>query len=407
MSFFRVFIASLVIASSAFAGKIITYTASSRESQEDANNAAMAGVAKQVSAQIKVNQTLDKEEVSVGQKSQMTESYKSNSKVLSDIKIKGITVTPQPAEKGFKATATLDLDEFTADIQFKMKAIQTEIAKYEEQVQMALKERRYASAVEAIQNAEPLPKKYKTLISELGKVYPINESHQLKQNLSLLKDDIIRQLSGIKITGPSQSFVLTKPEMPAFDIFVTDKEGPVENFPLTALQGRNSLALASTSAEGSANMKLRDINIQRGPYVIVIEPNLPEEYLSAAGLKNKMEIEFKVTQTRCAVSVSCNEDQSICSQLGKSLAKKGIFLEDSDNVPSLDLTITVQAGNSIEYVPGKYTTPYDVDLTLKNRDINFMASGHDNGKKEKDAVLSVIKKIKFDSLKKQLEPYCK
>ena len=34
----------------AFAGKVITYTASSEVSQEQANNTAIAGVAKQVSA---------------------------------------------------------------------------------------------------------------------------------------------------------------------------------------------------------------------------------------------------------------------------------------------------------------------------------------------------------------------
>lgn len=57
------------------AGKIITYTATSQESQEEANNAAIAGVAKQISAQVKVNQTLNKEEITSGKESSFSESF--------------------------------------------------------------------------------------------------------------------------------------------------------------------------------------------------------------------------------------------------------------------------------------------------------------------------------------------
>ena len=45
----------------AMAGKIVTYTATSTISQEDANNSAIAGVAKQVKSQITATQTLTKE----------------------------------------------------------------------------------------------------------------------------------------------------------------------------------------------------------------------------------------------------------------------------------------------------------------------------------------------------------
>jgi len=391
----------------AFAGKIITYTATSQQSQEEANNAAMAGVAKQVSAQVKVTQILTKEEISQGNESNLTESYKSNSNVLSDIKIKGISVKPEPAAKGYKATATLDMDEFTADIQFKMKSIQIEISQLEESVREAIKNRQYSKAISAIGNSKHLIKNYNSLVTELGKVYPINDSHRLKHDFKSLEESLINQLSSIKIEGPSQQFTLTKAEMPAFSVVVTDKNGALGNFPLVAKQGRNILAELNSRENGTVSFNLKEINIDKGPYVIVIEPNLPEAYMTAAGLRKKLEVEFKATQARCAINIQCNATKPICSNLEKSLAKKSIFIEKSDNAPRLNLEFDSKAGNPIEYIPGKFTTPYDVTLSLKGKNIVFVASGHENGKQESDAVASVVKKMNFDNLRKQLEPYCK
>ena len=50
MNLRKIFLFTLAFSISVFAGKVITYTASSAESQEQANNTAIAGVAKQVSA---------------------------------------------------------------------------------------------------------------------------------------------------------------------------------------------------------------------------------------------------------------------------------------------------------------------------------------------------------------------
>jgi len=390
----------------AFAGKVITYTATSQQSQEEANNAAMAGVAKQVSAQVKVNQTLSKEEVTKGTESNLSETYKSDSKVLSDIKIKGISVKPEPAAKGFKATATLDMDEFTADIQFKMKSLQLEITQFEETARESIKNRQYKAAISAIESSRPLIKKYELLVQELGKVYPIDDSHRLKQNIKPLESELISRLSGIRIEGPGQAFTLTKPEMPVFSVTVSDKEGYLASFPLVAKQGRTVLSENLTQESGSTSFNLKGINIDRGPFVVVIEPGLPEFYKEASGLHKKLEIDFKATQSRCTVNIKCELSQNICSNLERNLAKKNIFI-DQGATTKLDLRVNTKAGTPIEYVPGKFTTPYDIDISLKSPNITFMASSHENGKQPSDAMAAAMKKINFDKLKKQLEPYCK
>lgn len=194
--------------------------------------------------------------------------------------------------------------------------------------------------------------------------------------------------------------------MPEWSVTVYDKTGPVSNFPLVAKQGRNVLAEKRTIDDGVALFGLKNINIDKGPYVIVVEPAFSEEILKAAGLRNKFEVDFKVTQARCAVRIECDENASVCSALEKSLAKKSIFNDDLPGAPALKLTIATREGQKIEYLPGKFTTPYDVDVSLKGSDVTFIGSGHENGKKEVDAVVSVLKKMDFSKLQKQLDAYC-
>ena len=131
----------LLFVGTAFAGKVVTYTATSNVSQEEANNTAMAGVAKQISSRVQAKQTLEKKETTTAAKSSISENYRSQSNIESSIKIKGISVTPVKTDKGYKATATLDMDEYTADIQFQMKSIKQDLANLESTTREGLQKR--------------------------------------------------------------------------------------------------------------------------------------------------------------------------------------------------------------------------------------------------------------------------
>ena len=65
----------------AMAGKIVTYTATSKVSQEEANNAAIAGVAKQVKSQVSATQTQTKYEDITNGKSVLGETYRAKNNV--------------------------------------------------------------------------------------------------------------------------------------------------------------------------------------------------------------------------------------------------------------------------------------------------------------------------------------
>jgi hypothetical protein len=399
-------ISLLLFAGIAFAGKVVTYTATSDVSQEEANNTAMAGVAKQISSRVQAKQTLEKKETTAAGKSSISENYRSQSNVESNVKIKGVVVTPVKVSKGYKATATLDLDEYTADIQLQMKTIKQELTALESSIREGKSKRQYAVAVNALNQAKEKIRTYEQLLEQLSAVYPVNDSHLLQHSIPSLETELQESLSKIRIEGPSQTFTIGKPEMPAWDITVYDAVGPVENFPVRAKQGFQTLLERRTQANGSATFNLRNVNFDKGPYTIIVEPNFSDELLSATSLEKKFELSYQVNQTRCSIRIKCNELANICSALEKKLSDKSIFVDETSKGPMLDLKIVSTEEKALKVSENITRFSYKVDLSLKNKDIQFITSAKEAGKNATDGSIKAIGKMDFSPLQRQLKPFC-
>lgn len=386
----------------AFAGRIVTYTATSNVSQEEANNAAVAGVAKQISAQIEANQVMNKSETEVNGKSSFKQTYKAQNKVHSDIKIKGVEVTAVKTTDGFKATAKLDLDIFTADLQLKLKTIQQDITALEEEAKNALNARNYSNAIKAIEKGLPMILQYQKILDQLGQVYPVNESHRLRQNLAGIETLIVDRLTKIKMEGPTEQFVLSKPEMPAWEVTVYDEFGPLPNFPLVAKQGRQTLSERRTQDKGSTTFNLRNVNFSNGPYVVYVEANLPQAILRDAGIQNSIEVSYTVSQVKCNVQLQCNGIANICNAIENGLSKASIFNSTDEKAPMIFVETSTQVKNTLGAL-----TSYNIDIILKGNNILFSHSTKGAGKNETDALVKAINKIDFADIKKQIGSSCK
>jgi len=388
----------------ALAGKIVTYTATSTVSQEDANNSAMAGVAKQIKSQVTATQTLTKyEDISDG-KSVLGETYRSKSDVKSKVVLKGVKVVPVKVDKGFKATATLDMDEFTASLQFRLKTLQQEIAKLEKSARKAIDTRVYINAANDLEKATDKVNEYNFYLLQLADVYPLNDSHRLQHGLPEIENTLIERLSSITITTTAEpNFELTKAEMPSWNVIVKDSIGPVPSFPLVARQSK-TLSERRTQKNGIATFKLRNVNYDKGPYVIIVEPNFPYEILKKAGLKNALEVPYRVRLSRCDVKLQCDMIANACNALENALSKKSIFvtMDDEADVPELSVEIENTFRGRLGFI-----SSFDFTIAIKGDRVNFFTTAKGVGKNEVDATISALKKTDFSALQKQLLPLCK
>ena len=386
----------------AMAGKVVTYTATSKVSQEEANNAAIAGVAKQVKSKISATQKQTKFEDIENGKSTLGETYRANNTVKSNVVLKGVKVVPVKADKGFKATATLDMDEFTADLQFRLKSLKQEIADLEKSARQALEDRIYINVANDLAEAEEKVNEHNYYLLQLAEVYPLDDSHRLQHSLPEVEKVLVERLSSVTIESTAGDIELTRPEMPTWNVVVKDSLGPLPSFPLVARQSR-TLSERRTQNDGVATFSLRNVNFEKGPYVIVVEPNFPYELLKKTGLTNALEVPYSVRQSRCEVNIQCDLIANVCSALENALSKKSIFTTtEQSSLPPLKVQVTTSPRGKA----GRLSS-FDVSISVKGKNINFLADSKGVGKSEVDATVSAIKKTDFSALQKQLMPLCK
>ena len=402
MNIKAIILCACIAALPAMAGKIVTYTATSKISQEEANNSAIAGVAKQVKSKISATQKQTKFEDIYNGESTLGETYRANNTVKSNVVLKGVKVVPVKADKGFKATATLDMDEFTADLRFRLNTLKQEIADLEKTSRQAFSDRIYINSINDLDAAKEKVNEYNFYLAQLADVYPIDDSYRLQHGLADFEKILIERLSRLTFETTAKSdFEIGRPEMPAWDVIVKDSLGPVPSFPLIARQSK-TLAERRTQDDGTVTFSLRNVNFEKGPYVIIVEPNFPYELLKKTGMMNALEVPYRVIRSRCEVSVQCNLPSNICKAIDNALSKKSIYTTNDDTVsPPLKVEVSSDIRNKLGALKS-----YDVSISIKGAGVDFFSMSKGAGKNETDATLSAIKKTDFSPLQKQLEPYC-
>ena len=402
MNIKAIILCACIAALPAMAGKIVTYTATSKISQEEANNSAIAGVAKQVKSKISATQKQTKFEDIYNGESTLGETYRANNTVKSNVVLKGVKVVPVKADKGFKATATLDMDEFTADLRFRLNTLKQEIADLEKTSRQAFSDRIYINSINDLDAAKEKVNEYNFYLAQLADVYPIDDSYRLQHGLADFEKILVERLSRLTFeTTAKADFEIGRPEMPSWDVIVKDSLGPVPSFPLIARQSK-TLAERRTQDDGSVTFSLRNVNFEKGPYVIIVEPNFPYELLKKTGMMNALEVPYRVIRSRCEVSVQCNLPSNICKAIDNALSKKSIYTTNDDTVsPPLKVEVSSDIRNKLGALKS-----YDVSISIKGAGVDFFSMSKGAGKNETDATLSAIKKTDFSPLQKQLEPYC-
>lgn len=282
-------------------------------------------------------------------------------------------------------------------MQQRLQTIQQQIIELEDTARKAINDRIYFNAANVLDKEQALIQQYEKTLNQLNQVQKASPSLRLRQNVDRLETLLIDRLSKIKIVGPSEKFLLNKPEMPLWKVSVQDEFGPLPGLPLIAKQGRQTLSERRTQAQGEATFNLRNVNFDRGPYTITVEPSLPQQFVRASGLQDALVISYSVNQSKCKVQLQCNEVANICNAVERGLAKKSIFVEKDGNSPVLALQTTARVKNSA----GGFNT-FDINVILRGDGIYFTESTKGAGKNEIDAIIKSINKIDFSRLQEQL-----
>lgn len=397
----------LMAVSASFGAKLISYTGYSAESQEEANNAAIAGVAKQISAQVSSSQKLVKKEVKKGATSSFKKDFSVSNQVESNLLLKGIRVSPKPKQgRNFVAFATVDLDQLSSDLRFKIQQIQKDVKQNELDIIKFIKQKRYADAFEKLTALRILVLKHPPLLASLAEFYPIDSTFSLSSIDQELERNLIEKLKTVTVSiKDPQEYEITTPILPTFTVYVSDKEGPIPNFPIYVMQNNKTLGERYTKEAGEVSFSLKNVNFDQGPYVIQVASNFPLMILKKTGLDKTLEIQYKTKKTKCFYRLSCQETINICNQIENRLASYSFFHNPESKASIIQAKITSEIQKTMKAGKNNIIS-YSVSLQLKGPQIHFLKQDKIIAKTEYKAVLKFLDQVDLNDFSAQANFLC-
>lgn len=408
MKYFSAITLILLIAISAsFGAKVISYTGFSADSQEEANNAAIAGVAKQISTQVSTSQKLSKKEVSKGSKSSFNKNFYVSNQLESNILLKGIQVSPKPKQgKNFVAFASVDLDQLSSELRFKIKQIQTEVKQTEKEIATMLQQKHYADAFEKLTSLRMLLLKHPPLLESLAEFYPLDESFYLSSQDEELEQTLIEGLKKVSIAiKDPKKYEITTPTLPTFVVYASDNEGPIPNFPIYVMQNNRTLGERYTKEAGEVSFSLKNVNFDQGPFVIQIAPNFPPAILKKTGLDKNLEITYKTKKTQCSYLLSCQESINVCNLIEHRLADYSFFNKSSNKKNTIQAKVISEVQKAMKAGRNNIIS-YSVSLQLKGPQINYLKKDKIIAKTEYEAVIKFLEKVDMNGFSTQAQFLC-
>lgn len=404
MKFFLVFIfAFFSLINLAFASNIVKYVGSSTISQEEANNIAIAGIAKQIVANVSTSEQMIAEDITRGNKSESQEKYSAIQNIQSELSLKWIRLEVLPKSGSeFKARAILNMDEVESAMLLRMQELQEEISIHESKGMEALKIRNYKKTSDELMTAIPKVFIYNEMLDLLSKLKPLKKSVKLNHRLHELEEQLISKLNSVELEIDSNSLKYNESSF-SFNINVFDDLGPLSGLPIKILQGSKILMNRQTQQDGVAHFELNKFSKKGNTLSLLCLLDLPEGLLKKAGLNQGLRLNYELKKEKTQASIDmekgelfflvCPYNANICNVTENFLRKHGISLSEDSSFEKIHFSY----GKSIQRMiksAGVDIITYDFSLCLNNEIFSFCKNLTAAGKSEADALEKALKKIK-------------
>lgn len=379
-----------------FADRIISYTATSTVSQQDANHKAIAGVATQVS---------NRSEIRTDERQSLKKALPETNKFRSQLFLQGIQLQPGIKKgKQFVCTALIDLDHATANTRFQMQEIQRNAANKEFLIRDALKKKHFKTAIQEHQSLRPLTLQYPALLTELSALIPIDSTHQLKTDANQLEFLIQKALSQVTLSWhhppPTETH---KAEWGPATIIAKDSDGPIDDFPIYAMQNRKLLAEEKTNKKGIAIFLFGNLDENKGPHTIAFEPDLPITYVREAGI-TPLVFSYESNPKNCPYQISCRETPAVCATVEQVLAQGGF--EKKSMAPQLIVSLSTDKTKTFDSGSQELIST-NVTIAIDNHNFSFVQQKMGVGRDVNAAKIAAISKLKPLEIRNKAANFCK
>ena len=310
------------------AANVVTYTATSKVSQKDADKKALEGVALQIGAQVKSSfetQTVEKADGSIERTADSRKSVSTN------ILLKGAKLQPGPKTNGmFQTTVTVDLDQLASKMLLDLQQIKSSMKTKDSLIRLDMLDRDYRKMESAMIQLEKLAVSYNDQLENLSFVQKVPQDLRLETTLGELTEFLISSMQTVKIEAEIQKGTL--------QVSVSDFAGPIANFPVVLTQDKKDLASRKTNADGVAAFPMKEVTKHKPSGEVTVHADMNFKFVRQSALLNKT-VSYGAQKTGASYRLNCSGEVAECGALQKFLIDAGLSIVDKPQLPELVATL--------------------------------------------------------------------
>lgn len=387
----KLFLASVVALATFASAATVTYTATSKKSQKEADMLALEGLAKQLRTNVSSEFVT---EVKEDAKGNVTSTAKSTKNTSTNMVLKGAKVTPGPKTNGkFQSTATIDTDQMASKILVDLDAIRKDMKAKDSIIRLDMFDRDYRKMGVDMVALEKLADRYNESLEDLSCVQKVPAEMKLESTLGELKEYLVSGMSSLKFETDLTSEALI--------VTVADYMGPVVGFPLALTQDSRDIAHEKTNEEGEAVFSLAQVKKLHPSGDVTVHADLNFRYVRQSAVISKT-VHYDTDVAACSYTLECEGPTEACGALRGHLIASGISISDKASLPKMKAKIT--SADKMNTSKTLCTSRITVAIEAGKQSISEQAQGV--GRDEGIAQATAVKKVNATRLHDAFKKAC-
>lgn len=387
----KLFLASVVALATFASAATVTYTATSKKSQKEADMLALEGLAKQLRTNVSSEFVT---EVKEDAKGNVTSTAKSTKNTSTNMVLKGAKVTPGPKTNGkFQSTATIDTDQMASKILVDLEAIRKDMKAKDSIIRLDMFDRDYRKMGVDMVALEKLADRYNESLEDLSCVQKVPAEMKLESTLGELKEYLVSGMSSLKFETDLTSEALI--------VTVADYMGPVVGFPLALTQDSRDIAHEKTNEEGEAVFSLAQVKKLHPSGDVTVHADLNFRYVRQSAVISKT-VHYDTDVAACSYTLECEGPTEACGALRGHLIASGISISDKASLPKMKAKIT--SADKMNTSKTLCTSRITLAIEAGKQSISEQAQGV--GRDEGIAQATAVKKVNATRLHDTFKKAC-
>ena len=398
----KILFALLWCAAFSFA-RVITYTATDRASAEDADRAAMAGIAMQIRASVTAVRSTEKVGQTENGETELRTNYAERIDVGSDVTLEGVELKRQKKPDGsWESVATFDTEKATARARDEIRKIQKSALDVKSELEKFVRRGDFSSAGNALDSLDRLFAAGQKLYDAVSVFEPLDETYRMKNDAPIFRKKISDAVRCVRLS-------LVKKELPSgengerlnAEVLVQNGNVPFGNVPVTATVDGKTFGRATSDSSGIAKFSFSAKSLLPGMHQVEFRMLLPKAF--AGDFQNGLVLEYVSEVPACRVKLLCTERADVCVS-GEEVLRQAGFQNVPDGEP-LKFSIKRLSKKMFES-SARPIARMEFLVELAGGSAHFSKKIKGVGTSEADALNDALEKVRAEDVQRSLHLLC-